>query len=114
MLEALKIYIQKYPYYYCLFISFFVTFLLYIFIPYLHPAIDFDYHFNRFYCLCESLAVGSFPNYMDYHTIDGYGYLVKLFYSDFLFVPLLFYRLSLGSLHHLWFCVLLSLSYVVL
>ena len=48
---------------------------------------DFPYHFNRFYTLIESLRDGTFPIYMDYYVLDGYGYLVKNFYSDFLMIP---------------------------
>ena len=48
---------------------------------------DFPYHFNRLFMLVESLKEGAFPVYMDYYVLDGYGYLVKNFYSDFLLIP---------------------------
>lgn len=48
---------------------------------------DFSYHLNRLYALTEALRNSSFPNYMNYFLIDGYGYLVNFFYSDLLFLP---------------------------
>ena len=48
---------------------------------------DLSYHFNRLHCLVEALRDHSFPNYMNYYVVNGYGYLVNFFYSDFLFLP---------------------------
>ena len=51
------------------------------------PGGDFYVHFNRLSALMEALSDGSFPYYMDYYMIDGYGYLIKAFYCDLLLVP---------------------------
>lgn len=48
---------------------------------------DFYVHYNRLVVLMEALQDGSFPYYMDYYMIDGYGYLIKAFYSDFVLIP---------------------------
>lgn len=51
------------------------------------PGGDFYVHFNRLVVLMEALADGSYPVYMDYYMIDGYGYLIKAFYCDVLLIP---------------------------
>lgn len=51
------------------------------------PGGDFYVHFNRLVVLMESLTDGSYPYYMDYYMIDGYGYLIKAFYCDVLLLP---------------------------
>lgn len=48
---------------------------------------DFYVHFNRLIVLMDALKNGSFPYYMDYYIMDGYGYLIKGFYSDFILIP---------------------------
>ena len=60
--------------------------MMYFYSP-LCPGIDFHVHYNRFLILMEALNEGNFPVYMDYYVIDGYGYILKLFYSDFLLIP---------------------------
>lgn len=51
------------------------------------PGGDFYVHFNRLVVLMDALKDGSYPYYMDYYMIDGYGYLIKAFYSDFILLP---------------------------
>lgn len=51
------------------------------------PGGDFYVHFNRLVVLMEALSDGSYPIYMDYYMIDGYGYLIKAFYCDVLLLP---------------------------
>ncbi len=48
---------------------------------------DFYFHFKRFTVLTEAIRNGSFPVYIDYSSIDGYGYLTRCFYSDFILIP---------------------------
>lgn len=48
---------------------------------------DFYFHQRRFNALVEALRNGTFPYYTDYTAINGYGYLTKAFYSDFIFIP---------------------------
>ena len=76
---------NKYPFILVLLIAFLLV-IQSIFYPLLQGH-DFKYHYNRFYTLYESIVEGTFPNYMDYYLINGYGYLVKNFYSDFLLIP---------------------------
>lgn len=62
------------------------TILMLIYSP-LCPPGDFYVHFNRLIVLMDALKNGSFPYYMDYYIMDGYGYLIKGFYSDFILIP---------------------------
>ena len=95
----------------------FILILLLVFLSsiqsFMYPMLqgqDFKYHYNRFYTLCESIVDGTFPNYMDYYIIGGYGYLVKNFYSNFLLIP--FAELSrLISIKQSYNLVLLSSTF---
>jgi len=51
------------------------------------PGGDFYVHYNRMQTLMDALRDGSFPIYMDYRMLDGYGYFIKAFYCDFIFIP---------------------------
>lgn len=48
---------------------------------------DFFFHNARFEALMNGLRDGTFPSYIDYNGLYGYGYLVKPFYSDFILIP---------------------------
>jgi len=48
---------------------------------------DYYFHYARFNALIEALRSGTFPVYIDSTSIDGYGYLTKYFYSDFILIP---------------------------
>lgn len=48
---------------------------------------DLYFHLIRYEALIEALKDGQFPVYIDYNSINGYGYASKWFYSDFLLVP---------------------------
>lgn len=48
---------------------------------------DYYFHFQRFSSLIEAIKDFSFPIYIDYDALQHYGYLVKFFYSDFVFIP---------------------------
>lgn len=55
-----------------------------------HPLLDgHDYYFHkmRMEALITAIQEGRFPLYIDYNAIEGYGYLSKAFYSDFLLIP---------------------------
>lgn len=53
----------------------------------LHPGHDFHFHLRRLQALMQSLGEGTFPYYIDYTAINGYGYFSKAFYSDFILIP---------------------------
>ncbi len=48
---------------------------------------DYYFHNARFEALMQGLKDGTFPSYIDYQGLYGYGYLVKTFYSDFILIP---------------------------
>ncbi len=48
---------------------------------------DYYFHNARFEALMQGLKAGTFPSYIDYQGLYGYGYLVKTFYSDFILIP---------------------------
>lgn len=48
---------------------------------------DFYYHMRRMNALIDSLRNGTYPIYLDYDGMNGYGYLSKIFYCDFLLLP---------------------------
>lgn len=48
---------------------------------------DFYFHNGRFKALMQALEDGNFPSYIDYKGVYGYGYMIKLFYSDFVLIP---------------------------
>lgn len=49
---------------------------------------DAFFHYNRINALIEALKDGSFPIYIEYDAANGYGYGTKLFYSDFMLLPI--------------------------
>lgn len=65
----------------------FITTAMMLFYTPLCPGGDFYVHYNRLTVLIEAIQNGNFPTYMDYKSIEGYGYIIKLFYSDFLLIP---------------------------
>lgn len=48
---------------------------------------DFYFHYRRLDVLIDALRHGTFPNYIDYSNVDGYGYFTKGFYSDVILIP---------------------------
>jgi len=48
-----------------------------------------DYYFNigRFNALMQALREGNYPVYLDYNTLEGYGYFTKGFYPDLVILP---------------------------
>lgn len=74
---------------FCLFIL--VLLLLSVFMSYsyspLYGGHDSYFHFRRFNALISAFNDGTFPSYIDYDAMFGYGYLSKAFYSDLLLIP---------------------------
>ncbi|NDV69709.1 6-pyruvoyl-tetrahydropterin synthase-related protein [Dysgonomonas sp. 25] len=48
---------------------------------------DSVFHMNRMLVLAEAIQNGDFPTYLDYNSIEGYGYFSKAFYPDFTLIP---------------------------
>jgi hypothetical protein len=66
------------------FLSGFVTILYNI---ELDAGDDYYFHLSRLEALMQSFKDGTFPSYIDYESVYGYGYLIKPFYSDFVLIP---------------------------
>lgn len=45
------------------------------------------FHYNRLLVLMNALQNGEFPFYLDYNSINGYGYFTKAFYCDLFLIP---------------------------
>jgi len=54
----------------------------------LYPGYDGYFHYNRIKALMEAITDGSFPVYIEADAANGFGYGTKLFYSDFLLIPI--------------------------
>lgn len=49
---------------------------------------DFYFHYRRFQVLIDALFIDkTFPSYLDYRAINGYGYMSNTFYPDVILVP---------------------------
>ena len=48
---------------------------------------DLMFHANRFYAIFQSIEFGTFPFYINTHTLNEYGYAANLFYPDFMLIP---------------------------
>lgn len=57
---------------------------------------DLMFHANRFYALSQSFEFGTFPFYINTHTLNEYGYAVNLFYPDFMLIPFAFFIPLIG------------------
>lgn len=57
---------------------------------------DIMFHANRFYAIIQSIEFGTFPFYINSHTLNEYGYAVNLFYPDFMLIPFAFLIPSIG------------------
>lgn len=100
--------------YFLLFLSLMSVFIIYVCFPEnrLYYGPDSSFHYARIEALVESLKDGRFPVYIDYTRVDGYGYGAKLFYSDFLLLPVailsLFFSLAVSFKIYLFFIFVLS------
>ena len=63
---------------------------LFVFLYYapVYKGDDFYFHYRRFQSLINALFIDkTFPSYIDYAAIDGYGYMSNTFYPDLILVP---------------------------
>lgn len=58
---------------------------------------DFYFHLRRFNALTDAFRDGTFPSYIDYKAIQGYGYLSNTFYSDIILLPFALINMFTGS-----------------
>lgn len=59
---------------------------------------DFYFHLRRFEVLIKALIEGNYPIYLDYETLEGYGYFTKAFYPDLVLLPFAFLGIFTGSM----------------
>lgn len=52
-----------------------------------YSGYDFFFHYRRLDTLIDALQHGTFPIYIDYSNVEGYGYFTKGFYSDVILIP---------------------------
>lgn len=52
-----------------------------------YSGYDFFFHYRRFDVLIDALKDGSYPIYIDYKTIEGYGYFSRGFYPGAVLLP---------------------------
>ena len=57
---------------------------------------DLMFHANRFYAIFQSIEFGTFPFYINTHTLNEYGYAANLFYPDFMLIPFALFIPSIG------------------
>lgn len=58
---------------------------------------DYYFHLMRFETLIKALGDGHYPIYIDYSTLEGYGYFTKAFYPDLVLVPFALIAMFTGS-----------------
>ena len=72
--------------YFCCLLALLTLGMFFFYTPW-HIGADTMFHYNRINILMDALRDGSYPNYMDYNSLGGYGYIVNIFYPDFLLIP---------------------------
>lgn len=89
MSHFLKLNLKKQETYILLFLLLFSVIVVLIYFPEnrLYSGHDAAFHYARIRALMEALSDGSFPVYIDSSAVHGYGYGTKLFYSDFVLLP---------------------------
>lgn len=60
--------------------------LCFIFFP-IRPGHDYLFHIRRFSVLIDAISKGDFFIYLDYGTLEQYGYFTKGFYPDLTLMP---------------------------
>lgn len=65
----------------------FLSLLMMYFYQPLCPGQDFFFHYRRLQALMDGMKDSPWLIYLDYSAIDGYGYLTKAFYPDFILIP---------------------------
>ena len=59
---------------------------------------DFYFHLRRMNVLADAFRDGTFPAYIDYKALQGYGYLSSAFYPDVILIPFAALSLVTSSL----------------
>lgn len=67
-----------------------ITAFMMIFYRPICVATDPYFHHNRLLILMTALNDGTFPFYIDYNSVNGYGYFTKAFYCDLTLIPFAF------------------------
>lgn len=60
--------------------------MVYSYLP-MRAGQDYYFHIMRLEALMDAIKEGTFPYYLDYKVIDGYGYFTKAFYCDVILIP---------------------------
>ncbi len=60
--------------------------MMYFYNP-LHPGQDFFFHYRRLQALMDGIKTSPYLIYLDYGTMNGYGYFTKAFYPDLTLIP---------------------------
>lgn len=63
-----------------------------------YPGHDFYFHFGRFETLINALKESNYPIYLDYSTLEGYGYFTKAFYPDLVLLPFAILAMATNSI----------------
>lgn len=72
-------------YFFCLLAL--LTVAMFTFYNPFHIGADTMFHYNRLNILMEAIANTTYPTYIDYNSLEGYGYTLNLFYPDLLILP---------------------------
>lgn len=62
-----------------------------------YPGYDYFFHLQRFNSLIDLFRNRQFIAAINYNAIDGYGYLVHVFYSDITLIPFILIGIFTGS-----------------
>lgn len=62
-----------------------------------YSGYDFFFHFRRFHALTEALRLGTYPSYLDFGNVEGYGYFTNGFYPDVILLPFAVIALLTGA-----------------
>lgn len=100
---------------YCFLLFFLLTSLLAVIMDYnfngvLYLGHDFKFHYIRISVIKEAIESGDYLNYLNYKTLNGYGYYTSGFYSDLLLYPFVY----LGILFNLDVYEIFRLTLVLL
>ena len=60
--------------------------MIYFYSP-LRPGQDFFFHYRRLQALMDGIKTSPYLIYLDYGTMNGYGYFTKAFYPDLVLIP---------------------------
>lgn len=89
---------KKLHFYYFIIILSSLLIATYLLFP-LKAGHDFLFHIRRISVLMEAMKNGNFPIYLDYETLNNYGYFTKGFYPDFVLIPFAFAGTTIGPIN---------------